>query len=139
MNPDGQKPDGCDIAFSRGTSWRLGGAVLAVFVSSHDGGYTVAQAMAEDSSGVTLRVGRSIRTADGQIARVQFGTDPDPHESLWVAVANVQCGDRVAAVVLSSNTRGAYTRSLSTWRRLVQSFRLDGIDPIDDRERTPPN
>ena len=125
-SPDGQEPEGCDVAFSRGASWHLDKVILGVIIETTDDGLTVEQAMSGGTEGgVIIQRRRPIRTLNGYLAQTQYVNNPSPDDPLWAAIAYVGCHGKVASIILSSTTRQGLSRSLATWRRLVQSFKFE--------------
>jgi hypothetical protein len=124
-SPDGQEPDGCDVAFARGASWRLDKVLLGIIIEGRDDGLTVEQAMSDGTEGEIIQRRRPIRTLNGYLAQTQYVNDPSPDDPSWAAIAYVECNGKIASIILSSTTRQGLSRSLATWRRLVQSFKFE--------------
>ena len=125
QSPNGKEPDGFDVAFARGHSWRLGRVLLGVIREGREGGLTVAAVLSENTEGFIVNRGRPIRTLHRQLAQVRYLYDPDRHERCWVAEALIGCNGWVASIILSANSRRDLVRTLATWRTLVRSFRYE--------------
>ena len=123
-SPNGQQPDGFDVAFLRGSSWREGAVLLGVLRErKEEGGLTVAAVLSDDTGSFIVSRGRPIRTRGKHLAQVRYLYDVHGDEPCWIAEALIGCNGSVAHIVLSANTRRDRARALATWRTLVRSFR----------------